>query len=99
MSVIAGAGHRVATLLSFILTVEDNMLSVENSVWLQVFDPDLLGVVEDAASFDAHCAGSWVEKQKGVKCHTHFVQWKNNMTEQMYQYSFKVALHHANLVM
>ncbi len=62
-SVVAGAGHRVATPVIRVQTIEGNMLSMEDSVGFQVCDPELLGIVEDAASFDANCAGSWVEKQ------------------------------------
>lgn len=61
-SIIARADHRVATPLSFVQTVEGNMFSMKDSVWFQIWDPDLPAIVEDTASFDANCAGSWVEK-------------------------------------
>lgn len=78
------------------------MLSVEHSVGLQVFDPDLLGVVEDAASFDADRAGSCVEKQESVNASHTLDLWKDNVKKQMYQHSFQVSgswrlLLHANL--
>lgn len=62
-SVVTGAGHRVATPVIPVQTIEDNMFSMEDSVGFQVCDPQLLGIVEDAASFDANCAVSWVERQ------------------------------------
>lgn len=62
-SIVTGAGHRVATPVSSVHAIEDNMFTVEDSVWFQVCDPELLGIVEDAASFDANRAGSWVGKQ------------------------------------
>lgn len=39
------------------------MFSVEDSVGFQVCNPELLGIVEDAPSFDANLARSWVQKQ------------------------------------
>lgn len=39
------------------------MFSMEDSVGFQVWNPELLGIVEDTASFDVNCAGSWMEKQ------------------------------------
>lgn len=39
------------------------MFSMEDSVGFQVCDPDLLGIVENAASFDSNCAGSWMENR------------------------------------
>lgn len=35
---------------------------MEDSVGFQVRNPELLGIVEDTASFDANCAGSWMGK-------------------------------------
>lgn len=62
-SIITGAGHRVAAPVFPVQTIEDNVLSVEDSVGFQVSDPELLGVIEDTTSFDANSAGSWVENQ------------------------------------
>lgn len=56
---MTGADHRVATPVGFVQAVEADVFSVENPVGLQVRDPDLPGIVEDAASFDSNCAGSW----------------------------------------
>lgn len=61
---MTGADYWIATLLSFVQTVEGNVFSVQDSVRFQVCDPHLPGVVEDTSSFDAHCTGSWVEKQE-----------------------------------
>lgn len=36
---------------------------MEDSVGFQVCNPELLGIVKDAASFDANLARSWVQKQ------------------------------------
>lgn len=58
-SITTGAGHWVAAPVGFVQAVESNVLSVENSVGFQVCDPELLGIIEDAASFDSNCAGSW----------------------------------------
>lgn len=57
---MTGAGYRVATLLSSVQTVELNMFSMEDSVGFQICDPELLSIVEDAASFDANSTGSCV---------------------------------------
>lgn len=63
-SITTGAGHRVAAPVGFVQAIERNLFSVENSVGLQICDPDLLGIVKDAASFDAHRAGSWKRKRR-----------------------------------
>lgn len=60
---MTGAGYRVATPVSSVQTIERNMFSMEDSVGFQLCNPELLSIVEDAASFDANCAGSWVKKQ------------------------------------
>lgn len=57
-SITTGAGHWVAAPVGLVQAVESYVLSVENSVGFQVCDPELLGVIEDAASFDSNCAGS-----------------------------------------
>lgn len=59
-SIMTGAGHGIATPLSPVQTIEDNVFSVEDPVGFQVCDPQLLGIVENAASFDANFAGSWM---------------------------------------
>lgn len=78
-SIVTGAGHRVATALSSVQTIEDNMFSMKDSVWFQVCNPELLGIVEDTASFDAHFAGSWMEKQRCLSMFSpdvvQFTQW------------------------
>lgn len=43
------------------------MLAMEHSVWPQVLNPDLSGIVEDAPSFDSNFAGSWVKNKKNKK--------------------------------
>lgn len=40
---------------------------MEDSIGFQVCNPELLCIVEDAASFDVNCAGSWVTKGSGYK--------------------------------
>lgn len=57
-SIVTGTGHRVATPVGFVHAIERHMFSVENSVGFQIRDPQLPGVVEDAASFDADGARS-----------------------------------------
>lgn len=57
-SVLTCAGHRVAAAVNFVHAIEDNVFSMEDSVWFQVCNPELPGIVEDAASFDVNCAGS-----------------------------------------
>lgn len=66
-SILTGAGHWVAAPVGFVQTVESNVLPVENSVGFQVCDPELLGIIEDAASFDSNCAGSCKRKKEGEK--------------------------------
>lgn len=61
---MTGAGHWVAAPVGFVQAVESNVLSVQNSVGLQVCNPELLGIIEDAASFDSNCAGSWKRKRE-----------------------------------
>lgn len=60
--VIAGGHHRVATPVGLVHAVEGDMLSVKDPVGLQVCDPHLPGVVEDAASLDADGAGGCTRK-------------------------------------
>lgn len=64
VSIPTGAGHWVAAPVGFVQAIERDVFSVENSVGLQICDPELLGIVEDAASFDANRAGSWKRKQR-----------------------------------
>lgn len=59
---MTGAGHGIATPLSPVQTIEDNVFSVEDPVGFQVCDPQLLGIVENAASFDANFAGSSADR-------------------------------------
>lgn len=66
-SVVTGAGHRTATPLGSVQTIEDNTFSMEDSVGFQVCNPEPLGIVESTASFDANCAGSWLGKNTAVK--------------------------------
>lgn len=55
---MTGADHWVAAPVGFVQAEENNVLAVENSVGFQVCDPELLGIIEDAASFDSNRAGS-----------------------------------------
>lgn len=64
---MTGAGHRVATSVSSVQTIERNMFSMEDSVGLQVCDPELLGIVEDAASFDANGARSCMDYNISIR--------------------------------
>lgn len=64
VSILTGAGHWVAAPVGFVQAIEGNVFSVENSVGFQICDPELLGVVEDAASFDTNRAGSWTRKRR-----------------------------------
>lgn len=61
---MTGAGHRVAAPAGLVQAVESNVLSMEDSVGLQVCDPELPGIIEDAASFDPHRARSWKERER-----------------------------------
>lgn len=63
-SVMTGGDHRVATSVSLVHAVEGDVLSVKNPVRLQVCDPHLSGVVEDATSFDADGTGGCPKKCK-----------------------------------
>lgn len=63
-AVITGGHHRVATPVGLVHAVEGDVLSVENPVGLQVRDPHLPGVVEDAASLDSHGARSCRGRRK-----------------------------------
>lgn len=64
VSIPTGAGHWVAAPVGFVQAIERNVFSMENSVGFQICDPELLGSVEDAASFDTYCARSWKRKRR-----------------------------------
>lgn len=63
-SIVTGADHWVAAPVGFVQAVENNVLAVENSVGFQVCNPQLLGIIEDAASFDSNRARSWKRKRE-----------------------------------
>lgn len=80
---MTGADHWVAAPVGFVQAVENNVLSVENSVGFQVCDPELLGIIEDAASFDSNRAGSWKRKRENNAQqlrHVYTSCWKSAQT-------------------